>query len=255
MTFVQRIVKDIQHGENIDLYVTIAAGVVATILSFTNIIGQASVVPIVLALLSLTAFSLLYSRHGMNTLLERTTSRPDSIIHEDFPPEFQKDLERARDSWIIGVHASDIMTRYYSLFEKKLEGGDRVRAMLVEPTGAASSMTALRFPGQVDAMQERARINSSLSSLCRLRESFPDSIEIKVVDFLFPYGGFLLDWQGRSGIAYLQRYTFRVLGGSRKPKLVYRQDATPWYELILTEMEEFWKVACDWKCPGSVETS
>jgi hypothetical protein len=246
VTFVQRIVKDLQRGENIDLYVTIVAGVIATVLSLTNVITQTSVVPIVLALLSLMAFSLLYSRHGMNTLLERTSSRTDSVIHEDFPPEFQKDLERARDIWIVGVHASDIMTRYHSLVERKLESGDRVRAMLVDPGGAASSMTALRFPGQVDATQERARINSSLASLCRLHDSFPDSIEVRVVDFLFPYGGLLLDWRGNSGVAYLQRYTFRVLGGSRKPKLVYRRGA-PWYDLILTEMEEFWKVARDWQ--------
>lgn len=100
-------------------------------------------------------------------------------------------------------------------------------------------------PGGVDR-ECAGREPAEAGVLGALQDAFPASVEIRVIDFLLPYGGYLLDWEDRSGVAYLQRYTFRVLGGSRKPKLVYRCGNTPWYELISTEVSELWEVSETW---------
>ena len=247
MSLLLRIWKDIQRGENIDLYATVMVALVLAVLNVTGVL-KVDVQPLILAVMALLAFASLGNRHRLEMILERTSSVNEKALHEDFPPEFNTDLERAREIWLIGVHQSDILIRYYSLFEKKLKQGDYFRVLLVDPSGAASKMTGMRFPGQIGSDQERARINSSLNTLCALKQVAPSRMEIRVIDFLFAYGGFVLDPETSSGAVYTQRYTFRTLGGSRKPKLVYKRGDGRWYDLICSEVRGFWEVATPWQC-------
>jgi predicted nucleotide-binding protein len=170
----------------------------------------------------------------------------DRLVHEDFPPQFDTDLATSTEIWLLGVHQSDIMIRYHALLERKIRDGVRLRVLLVDPRGNAAAMAVLRFPGNVRADQERVRIRSSLRTLVDLKKINPSGVEIRVIDFLLPYGGFLLNPESELAVAYLQRYTFRILGGSRKPKLVYRRQEGRWYDLIHAEYCAFWDSATPW---------
>lgn len=240
--------QDIRRGENIDLYITAIVSIALAFLNVTGVVQTASVAPLVLAVLALISITILGNRHRLEQLLERTSISSQKELYEDFPSEFNADLEKAREVWLVGIHQNDFMVRFYSLFKEKLKRGDRLKVLLVEPNGAASKMTAMRFPGKVAENQEQLRIQSSLSSLCDLKNVAPDRLEIRVIDFLFAYGGFILDPDHSGGIAYIQRYTFRTQGGARKPKFVYRRDDRRWYDLICCEVRELWECAKPWDC-------
>ena len=171
------------------------------------------------------------------------------LVNEDFPPQFQTDIETSAEIWLLGVHQSDILIRYHALLERKIREGVRLRVLLTDPQGNAAEMAAMRFPGNVRADQERVRIHSSLRTVADLKRLNPSGVEIKVIDFLLPHGGFVLNPDSDIAVAYLQRYTFRVLGGSRKPKLVYRRQEGQWYDLIHAEYCAFWDAAAHWDGP------
>jgi hypothetical protein len=240
--------QDIRRGENIDLYVTVIVSLVLTILNVTGMAPASSVTPLTLAVLALVAITILGNRHRLELIIERTSPSSEKVVYEQFPPEFKDDLERAREVWLIGIHQSDVMIIYHSLFEKKLRAGDSLRVLLADPEGMASEMTEMRFPGEINPGQERARIKTSLNTLCQLKQVAPDRLEIRTIDFLLAYGGFALNPTSSTGVVYIQRYTFRTHGGAHKPKLVYRHGDGQWYDLICDEIRALWEAAEPWDC-------
>ena len=245
---LKRIWQDIQHGENIDLYVTVIAAIVLAFLNVFGVTASTWVAPLIPAILALLAISILGNRHRLEMLLETSSGMTRQPFIEEFPPELSSDLAKARDVWILGVHSRDVMGRYYSLFQEKVERGDRFHILFLDPNGAAAAMTAMRIPGNNDPNQERSLITSSLNIACKLKELAPDQVEIRTIDYLFGYGGLILDPDSSWGVVYIQRYTFKKFGGSRKPKSIYRRKDGNWYELICFELKEFWKIATPWNC-------
>jgi hypothetical protein len=166
---------------------------------------------------------------------------------EEFPTDFAVHLEKAKNAFLTGTHHSSAVTAYYHIFERKIRSGGTLKVLLLDPAGAAYKMAAMRFPGKVSAEQERIRIQSSLASLSELQKIAPERVEIRVIDFLVEYTAYLLDPDAESGVIYLERYTFKTSGGSRKPKFVYRKGDSAWFEHITTEFTHLWENAVPWK--------
>ena len=91
------------------------------------------------------------------------------------------------------------------------------------------------------------RILSSLQTLAGLHEIVPDRVEIRVIDFLIDYTAYLLDPDTQHGVVYLERYTYKTSGGSRKPKFVYRRRDGRWFEHVRTEISRLWDSAVIWE--------
>jgi hypothetical protein len=172
----------------------------------------------------------------------------DAPLHH-FTAEFEEHLQEATDVFLWGMNQSDFLIQHFDLLEERLVAGATLRALLVAPDGAAVQLTRLRFAGRVDAGHETYRSRSSLDRLCRLRAGWPDQVQIRTLDYPFSYGGFLLAGPGRDPVAYLKQYTFRVKGGSVKPKFVYEHGRSTWFDLVEREAGEMWKAGSPWECP------
>jgi hypothetical protein len=243
---IRRVWREIRGGENIDLYITLLAAVVLTILS-TFGIGLDSIAALTLAILALIAFSLLRSRHKLDAIA-RGLPLADPGPVEEFPPEFILDLTRGREIWLTGFHPHTTLVKYHSLLEEKLKNGDNLRVLVADPDGAVCEMAAMRFPGNAEADLVRTRVISTLSSLCELRRVAPGNLEIRTIDYLLEYGAFLIDPNTEHGVAYVRRYTFKAPAGIMRPKLVYRQQGGKWYNLICAEILAQWNSGTLWKC-------
>ncbi|MBA7566167.1 hypothetical protein ES708_07855 [subsurface metagenome] len=170
-----------------------------------------------------------------------------SEIIESYPPKIDNDFENAKNIWLLGIHQSHILIRYYQKIKNKIMRGDNFHILLLDPYGSAYKMTAMRFPGKFNPAQEQERIKSSLQSYCELQKIAPDRMEIRTIDFLLPYGGFLFDVEDFNGSIYIQRYTFRIHGGHRKPKFIYQNTGNQWYDFYKNEVKELWKASQKWK--------
>jgi len=253
MKMFQRVVDDIRGGENIDLYVTVAAAIGLAAMNAVGVVQVALLWPLNLAILALLATTILGNRHRLEEIGTAIASFPAQSIPfvEEFPVDFALRLDEARELWLTGTHHSAALTAYYQVLEKKVRAGGTLKFLLVAPDGAASKMAAMRFPGRVNPDQERMRIQSSLETLASLREIAPERVEIRTIDFLVDYTAYLLDPEAPHGVIYLERYTYKTSGGSRKPKFVYHRRDGRWFEHVRAEVLHLWDSATPWEPENS----
>ena len=122
-----------------------------------------------------------------------------------------------------------------------LENEGKLKILMVKPDGNAFEMAAMRFPGGFDADQERSCAKSSLKTLEKLQEEF-SNIEIRLIDYLLEYSSLMVNPKNIDSVIYVERYTFRIYGGSKKPKKVLSRNEGRWFELYKHEISELWKL-------------
>jgi hypothetical protein len=245
MTVLERIFSDLRRGENIDLYVTLAAALVLVPLNVFGLVPGESIAALILALLGLVSVSLLGNRHRLDEVRNRLAaiSVSGTTLVDEFPSDFRARMEEARDIWLIGTHHSAALTAYYQVFQNLVKEGGRLRFLLIAPDGAAARMAAMRFPGNVEPDQESLRIKSSLKTISALRQTAPDYVEVRIIDFLVDYTAFVLDPSSPRAVIYLERSTYKTSGGSRKPKFVYKKGDIAWFGHISAEVDQLWDSA------------
>jgi hypothetical protein len=161
-----------------------------------------------------------------------------------FPGSLDFDLENATETLLFGIHQSHILIRYYNVISEKLRKGLHIRVLLLDPKCESGvHMTAMRFPGQALDQQELSRVESSLSNYAQIQKEHPKLIEIRVIPFLLPYGGFMFNWSTDEASVYIQRYTFRVQGGALKPKFFHKGSGSQWLQLYRAEILAMWEAA------------
>ncbi|MFI6302453.1 hypothetical protein ACIBCH_11330 [Amycolatopsis thailandensis] len=173
-----------------------------------------------------------------------TTEEGEGVLNISFPETLDSDFGTAIEVFLFGVHQSHILIRYYNLIQEKLQKGCRMRILLLDPNcTAAVKMTAMRFPGEALEQQELSRIQSSLSNYKKIQEKYPQLVEIRVIPFLLPYGGFMFNWSTDEAAVHIQRYTFQVQGGSHKPKFSHKGKGDRWLHLYRAEVLAMWDAA------------
>jgi hypothetical protein len=248
MRVVQKIISDIKSGENIDLYVTAASALILVSLNVLGLVSSAAIAPLSIAILALLTINILGNRHKLDQIEENTSKIANATpFVDEFPSDFVVHLEDANDVFLVGVHHSAALTAYYHLFERKISSGGRFRFLLLDPSGLAYTMQAMRFPGKVTGDQERMRIETSLANLNELKHLAPERVEIRVIDFPLDYTAYVFDSQSRNGIIYVERYTFKTSGGAKKPKFVYKRRDGRWFDHVNTEVAKLWEAAAPWK--------
>ena len=240
------ILEEIKQGENIDLYLTLvlALGLALAnlIISIFQIHIDYDISSLNISALFFVTITLLTNRRKLDLALELLHEFKKHDIDDSFPETYSSDIRNAKELIQTGVHLNSNLNEYYGAYRQMLDNGGKLKMLMVKPDGHAFDMAAMRFPGGVDAEQERTRAKSSLKTLEKLQEDFP-SIEIKLVDYLLEYSAMIVNPTSIDSVIYIERYTFRIYGGSKKPKKVLTRNECKWFELYSHEINELWKAA------------
>lgn len=189
------------------------------------------------------------NRYRLESILERTSSFNDgSQILQSIEQELDAELRQSRDILIVGVHLSSRLSRHYSLLNEKLEQGDNIRILIIDPESTACAMSAMRYSRKYSADQERMNIRSTLDSLCNLQEGSSQNLQIRTIDYLFGYGAYCFNLNTRDGVMYITQYTFKKPLGIRNPKSIYRRNDGEQYEFIRAELDTLWENGIPWNC-------
>ena len=243
MQTIRRVLQDVQQGKNIDLYLTVIAAVTVSVLSLLGVALPTWTASLTLAVLALLATGMLVNRKKLDLLIETTSTITEVPLTSQFPPELSSDIESASELWLVGARLIGTITNYHTVLERKLQRGDQIKALIVDPDGAASALEAMRDPGMVDVERVRAQMRAALRNLRELGKLGPDHLEIRVIDYPIEYGAIVVNPTTSAGTLYIRRYTFKVSVGDgvRTPKLVYRARDSKWYRFILEEIQALWE--------------
>jgi hypothetical protein len=103
---LKRIFDDIKQGENLDLYLTIAVALIVAGLNLLSITPPDLLNSLMLAIFAIIASSLVGNRHRLENIQKQLGETNKEEILKDYPDdELMRDIERANELWIIGVHA------------------------------------------------------------------------------------------------------------------------------------------------------
>ncbi len=249
---LRRFWNDIRHGENIDLYVAVPLAILIAILGVFGITSPQLISSITLAVLGLLATSLLTSRYAVKELLEKLTQTSDSIFLKDFADSnLERDFEEAAELWLVGVSLTTTIRVHYSLIEKKLHAGHKIKALLVHPDSSAVEMSEARAYGKPNTERARNEIRNTLQDLCDLNQSVPGKLEIRTTQHLPGHGVIAKDPETASGVIYVENYPFKTEGGSR-PKFVLCAKDGFWYDFFKKEFYNLWENGSEWGCESKI---
>ena len=231
---LQRIWKNAR--ENIIEYVTIIVAIGVAILDLLGRVPDNSIVPLTLAVLGLLAASML----RIQQKIEQFTGPQGQLFQEKHDDGLEKDLEHAKEVWLMGVSLSRTIKTNYVPFERKLAQGDTIRVLLVDPKGKGIEMAAGReYGSRFDAKRLRDLIRGSLDDLERLKQKAPDKLHVRVIDNPLTFGGVAVNPNDAAGVLYLEHYSYKMPGGS-VPKFVLRAGDGQWYDFFRDEMQALW---------------
>ena len=245
MKYLRRAWNDIRRGENIDLYVTVLAAIVLSSLSILAITPVTWVAPITLAVLSLLAISAVGNRHRTEEVLEKLSSTPDSVFIQEYPPTLKSDIESSADLVLVGISLGRTIKTYYSELEHKLQRGDSIKILLVNPDGAAIEMVDSRAYWQTDPERTRAEIRGTLADLCYLKKIAPDRMQVHTIEYPLSYGAVLVNPDSASGTVYVEHYPYKVRESI--PKFVLHARDGYWYDFFKSEVFKCWEHSTEWK--------
>jgi len=208
---------------------------------------------IVLALLAFLAIDSIVERLDLLANIEQKitsiqktvnskTNTADLIKRRQDFPRLEQIIDEARDEiWVTGVTLDAIITMI-SLFEAKLQEGCNLRFMALDPSGKSIDLAA-RYYGN-DAELSATRIRANLAYLAsRLQSTDKGSVEIRVLDQLFPSGYIAIDPNNREGQMLIQLYLYRIDSEIAPILTISKESGEQWFSLYMLQLEKAWNDA------------
>jgi len=249
MSLWDRILHDIRHGENIDLYLTVLASLGIAVLNIFGFAPSNLIESITLAVLGLLAFSALRNRHEFEETVEKLVNSQKHSLLEEVPPTFKSDIEASRSLIMVGASLGNTITVYQPLLERKAQKGDIIKVLLVHPEGAAPEMAASRALLDPGGTKLKFRINTSIETMCHIKSLAPNNTEIRTIQNPLSYSAFLINYDSSAsqGILYLENYPYKS-PVPYVPKQVFHEHDGQWYEFFKSEVLRLWENGTDWPC-------
>ena len=83
----------------------------------------------------------------------------------------------------------------------------------------------------------------SLHTLSKLKEKYPDFIDVRIADYPLSFGAFAVDIDSAKGKIYLEQYRYQMPGEDDIPKMLVEPVDGMWYELYKKQIKVLWKNA------------
>lgn len=223
---------------DLDLYALFVAGCLFTILGATGIADVKTLSSVVLALLSMMAFSQIRTRRVQGS---RYLGRLEKIFLADFPDGLYQHRDSASQDWLyIGVSGYRTIGAGRLQISRILQRNATVRILLIDYEDEELLRVAVARGGTWAAPERlRERIKASIAELADLRAKFPNNLQVRLLPFLTTVGVNAFDTRSPSGAIYVQHYEHAAPG---EPSPIYALHVSDgyWYQHQLAEFERMW---------------
>jgi hypothetical protein len=231
---MNRLIRDLRQRRNLDVYVTIVVALVVSVLVLLEVVDQTRIVPLILAVLAVMAYSSLATRD-----IVAAGAQPSTVtLHREFLPDLIPRRNKSSDLLLIGVSLDRTIETSYKSFEGTLARGGRIRIVLTDPAASNAAVDA-RCQAKLPSLEEiRNEIRSSLRTLAKLGVSGGD-LQVRTTKMALKFGLNYLDVSKTAATMHVQMYSFRSHGESR-PILVLTVRDGEWFEYYKDQAEGIW---------------
>jgi len=232
----RRIVADVRHGENIDVYMTIVVALTIAVLNLVGVVPASSLTSLVLAVLGLLAIGGLTTRARLDQLRDAVAlSGPMRI---EFPASYLADLAKPGDLWVVGVARRGFINANFHQLADRLRAGHEVRVLLVRPGSAGAQLAEDRWPTKLPGVMDKS-IGASLELLGGLQASVGGRLEVRLTDQELSFGAVYVNPSASSARLYLEYYAYKTRMDTQLRMMLSRRDGA-WLDHFREQLEELW---------------
>jgi len=158
------------------------------------------------------------------------------VFQERFGPELDSVIDGATDLLITGIARNSMVNSRYRWLEKKLQAGDRLRFLLIDPDSTAVETAAGRYHIPRTAESVRDRVTQTLRLLAELKTATGGDLVVRLTPYPLGMGMYVTDTA-----LFAEYFTYQ---GPGNPKLVLRPgDGDSDYAILRGEAEKLWENA------------
>lgn len=246
MSLIHHLWEEIRRGENIELYLIVAASSILLVLDLFGFAKPEWIFSVNIAVLALLAISLLGNRNRLEKLQQNLNQPPNSLLHNKYPENMRLKLSQAQELWIFGIMLTRTINEYYDVFSENIQDGRKIKFLIIEPDGKANGLAAYRLTSGMDGPWHRTTVLKSIGLMCRLKEQSPSNVDIRTIDYVPSFGFFGVDIDARNGLIFAEHYGFKLRAGDR-PKIILHPQDNPGYELFRDQMDALWNHGKKWQ--------
>jgi len=160
----------------------------------------------------------------------------------DVQHEINNHILNAKSLIVLGVSLGKTQQLLFPLFEERLQRGDTIRIVLINPKSLACEISTKGkyVPVNLDGL--RSQIQYTLDTLVKIQMHKKGILEIRLIDYPLGHGGILIDSDSRTGKFYLWYYGYKTRQANR-PKFVISPMDGYWYEYFQEEVNAIWNSA------------
>ena len=198
-------------------------------------------------------FSLWRLRKGQLDLLHKKYLSISEVLLSDYPlPAYHDDLAKANELWIFGPNLKRIFQQNRKTYiEAALKNRGKVYALLVMPEPPEGQPAASTFTAMQDADVGISRktiptevnlIRTNIAKLVELKETYPNLVEIKTINYPLTFGVDAIDPTTSRGVLYVRFYPYRA---DDRPILALRAD-DEFYDFYNSQRRRLWADGQPW---------
>jgi len=253
MQALKRIWQDIRHGENVDLYVTVGASIVLTVLSLVGWTNPSVIASLTLGVLGLLAIASLVNRRKMEQVLEKIRDeinafggRSSVCFLSDkqrrfMTSEYVKMAANAEQIDVVALSMSALLENASDLAQWILNEGKTIRILVLAPSASAARIRGReegidlpsKIINQVEELQ--ALYEKIQTELIEYNERCKGSLEVRFYDGIPYFAYFRADKEMIIGLYYSH------LKGLESECLYIRTPEHPVYHKMLDHFDALWK--------------
>lgn len=257
---IKIIIKELQNGENLDLYITIAISIVVAVLGVIGIVTFEILSAAILATLGLLANSLLASRRTISDVKSAASELDSEIktlkqnfLNSDSPslflfrrdfPDFSKEFQSAARISILGASLHSTTMRYYSDYERALKSGASLRILVCEASPTLLKMQVFRTYTIRDAKLLGRTVQDHLSLIQKLKSSIPNcKCESRTIPLIISYGLVIIENPDGTAKAHVKLMPFRTPGPEYPAFEVQSRRNQEWFNFFNKQFEMLWSAS------------
>jgi len=239
---VKDIWHDIRHGENIDLYLTVIAAIVVSILGLLNVTNTDLIISLTLAVLALLAFASLQSRQQIAKILE--SQKQKRFVFSERSPISIERLRRAKSIAHNGITLVGTSNTLLGVFSDCIAKGGNVRLIVVASDDISMEVAAQRFVKHQDAERLRREALHALDNFSSILAQYPKDFEVRTLKAMPPFSLWILDADTSHAEIWLGLYPFR---DQPEPWIqIFPHTDREMFEFLVRQFNLMWEASETW---------
>jgi hypothetical protein len=184
--------------------------------------------------------------------------RPSAMAFFRPATDFNSRFKSAVQIDLCGVTLTNTINTQFTVLRDRLQGGAKLRFLIVDPESQAINMSAQRSVNPKDTIYYQRRLESTFADLTYLykfnedlkkakkKGSTTGDISVKMLSYAPSFGIISFDASTKQGIVRVEMYPHKFGFKTSPSFMLTLENDKEWYSYFIEQFEQMWKTSTPW---------